>query len=75
MKNIDIFSEIRNSGEINQINSSNTVIAIAHIFHHSKETSICGIQDMNFKYKIDITKKNKQVVDKNHLDLIRYKNK
>lgn len=73
LNNKDIFESIRNRSNISQLNKNNTVIAIAHIFHHSKETSICGVQDKNFNYRIDIKKINKKITDKSHLELIRFK--
>lgn len=71
----DIFADIRNRVKINHPNKLNTVIAIAHIFHHSDETTVCGVQDKNFSHRIEIKKINNSVIDSNHLDLIRFANK
>lgn len=71
----DIFAEIRDRVKIDHYREQNTVIAIAHIFHHSDDISIYGNLDKNFSYRVNIEKINSKIVDKNYLDLIRFSSK
>ncbi len=73
LSNEDIFTEIRNRNQINQLNSSNTVIAIAHIFHHSRELSQYGQRDPAFEHSIKINKITSVKDERSQLDLIRFK--
>jgi len=74
LENKDIFSEIRHRNDIDHLNVKNTVVAIAHIFHHSDETSTVGKYDNNFNHKINIKKITGGNKDENNLDLIRFSN-
>ncbi|MBN2280100.1 MAG: ATP-binding cassette domain-containing protein [Candidatus Marinimicrobia bacterium] len=74
LDNKDIFSGIRNRNDINHLHKKNTVVAIAHIFHHSTEISAIGNHDKNYNYKIHIKKINSGKSDDNSLELIRFSN-
>lgn len=73
--NEDIFAGIRNRNQFNQLKSNNTVIAIAHIFHHSKDISQYGNRDKDFEHTITIKKITSVKEDESQLDLIRFKRK
>ena len=73
LSNEDIFAGIRNRNQINQLKSSNTVIAIAHVFHHSKDISQYGDRDQSFEHSINIKKITAVKEEKSQLDLIRFK--
>ncbi len=75
LSNNDIFAEIRNRNNIQQLKHKNTVIAIAHIFHHSGEISMFGQQDKKFNHKVYIKKITARKKENSHLDLIRFSNK
>ena len=74
LDNKDIFSDIRHRNDIKHLNLKNTVVAIAHIFHHSNEPLTVGNLDKNFNHKVNIKKIADGNTDENNLDLIRFSN-
>jgi len=71
LTNDDIFKQIRNKTKKNKLTQKNTVVGIAHKFHHEKEDDRYGNKDVKWHHKISIKKLNSRRKN-HHLNLTRY---